>query len=110
MQTRDSQHDFIDLFHNTQTNMCTHVDRELHLHLLMLCAQGDMENYRERTLVASISSLVSEKCDLKKSRIKGDKLFSTTVNSRKLGAVEAKHIERQRRIYDMQDSIRIQGR
>uniref|UniRef100_A0A3B4VHV9 Uncharacterized protein n=2 Tax=Seriola TaxID=8160 RepID=A0A3B4VHV9_SERDU len=42
-----------------------------------------MENYRERTLVASISSLVSEKCDLKGRRIKGDKLFSTTVNRRK---------------------------
>lgn len=48
-----------------------------------------MENYRERALVASISSLVSEKCDLKGRRIKGDKLFSTTVNRRKLRAVEA---------------------
>lgn len=66
------------------TCACTHVDRGLHLHLLMLCAWGDMENYRERTLVASISSLVSEKCDLKGRRIKGDKLFSTTVNKRKL--------------------------
>lgn len=66
---------------NTRT--CTHVDRELHLHLLMLCALDDIENYRERALVASISSLVSEKCDLK-GRIKGEKLFSTTVNSREL--------------------------
>lgn len=68
--------------------MCTHVDTELHLHLLMLCALDDMENYRERTLVASVSSLVSEKCDLKGRRIKGDKLFSTTVNRRELLAVE----------------------
>lgn len=68
--------------------MCTHVDTELHLHLLMLCALDDMENYRERTLVASVSSLVSEKCDLKGRRIKGDKLFSTTVNRRGLLAVE----------------------
>lgn len=67
-------------------DVCTrrHMDRELHLHLLMLCPRGDVENYRERTLVASISSLVSKECDLKGRRMKRDKLFSTTVNRRKL--------------------------
>lgn len=86
---------------HTQRNTCTctHMDRELHLHLLMLWAQGDMENYRERTLVASISSLVSEKCDLKGRRIKGDKLFSTTVNRRKLWAVQAHRKEKKDIIY-----------
>lgn len=69
---------------HTHRNTCTHMDRELHLHLLMLWAQGDMENYRERTLVASILSLVSEKCDLKGRRIKRDKLFWTTVNKGEL--------------------------
>lgn len=46
--------------------MHTCVDIELHPHLLRLHASGDMENYRERTLVASISSLVSKKCDIKR--------------------------------------------
>lgn len=39
-----------------------------------------MENYRKRKPVASIPSLVSDKCDLKGRRIKRDKLFLTTVN------------------------------
>lgn len=46
--------------------------------------RGDGKLQGERTLVASILSLVSKKCDLKGRRIKEDKLFLTTVNKGKL--------------------------
>lgn len=39
------------------------------LHMFTLWAR---ENYIEKTLVASISSLVSDKCDLKGKRMKGE--------------------------------------
>lgn len=81
----------------THTEICAHAHVWTDLQMLALCAWGDVENYRERTLVASISSLVSEKCDLKGRRIKGDKLFSTTVNRRELRAAEAWHTERRKK-------------
>lgn len=72
--------------HTCRYTVCAHMWREGAVSP-SAHAQGNMENYRERTLVASISSLVSEKCELKARRMKGDKLFSTTVNGKKLRAV-----------------------
>lgn len=45
--------------HDFAANVCTHVEGEPHPHVFMFCAQ-DTENYRERTLVASISSSVRD--------------------------------------------------
>lgn len=50
---------WIPTVHDFAANVRTHVEGEPHPHVFMSCAQ-DTENYRERTLVASISSSVRD--------------------------------------------------